>query len=226
VSYAKTLSWVQAQKHLQRENRLRFVWNEKHFVAWATVRWGGDWNGPKKRMPLNDLELYYRSSRDELKAIRRREQVEGQRRSWKMCWDWEPTVGGRAEVSTWAEVVGGGKADGQSGWTGAEVVVEEVSDEGETFIVRVDYLPGTVGWCRRQNGTRLKVDITALWAPVHVLHEQVVACREGRTLKSNGDWDEEADETKMAAYRPKPARKALIPADDGGQYLLPWGAVA
>lgn len=201
----KTFSYDQAVKYLNAgEDRLRYCWHEPHFKDWLK---GKCWV-VGRRMPLADLNAYAKDSKKELEALRRKRDVVSRRRYWEVCWHWKPEVGGRAEVETWAKNLTTGEE--QHYCAGAECRIESISDDGETFILVIDYLPGNPRECRGLNGTRLQVDICELWAPVHFLHPQVVACRESRAQHSDGSWDVKADEAKLSIRKvEKKARRAI-----------------
>jgi hypothetical protein len=98
----------------------------------------------------------------------RRERIEYVKDGWRVCWpEWEgPRVGGWCEVSSCcAFSITRGK---ECYHYGAPCEILEISPDGETLIVEVQFPPEVVH-CSHYNGERLRLDITQVWAPTQLL---------------------------------------------------------
>lgn len=118
--------------------------------------------------------------------IFRREQVAAHRRSLQVCWpEWTPEVGGRCEP---CGAIVHNLTHGMPRYhAGAPCKIIECLPDQETFIVEIDYPPGTVAHCFAKNGERLRLDITELWAPVGILHPARYSKPEPESESENED---------------------------------------
>lgn len=112
------------------------------------------------------IQLDAQIKRDKELSIIQKER-ESQRKSWKMCWDWDgPKVGEPLEVSsTCVRVLG---EEGKSYWYCAPCIAEK-EIEPDIWIARLEYSDEAPKHCRDLNGTKLLLDVADIWPPVRIL---------------------------------------------------------
>jgi len=95
---------------------------------------------------------------------RRKKAVAEHRGSWVTCWpQWQgPEVGGLIEVGRCC-VFSITHNDTRYHYC-APCRIREISEDGETFIVEVQYRPDST--CADRNGEMLRLDVLEVWAPV------------------------------------------------------------
>jgi hypothetical protein len=102
----------------------------------------------------------------------RAQRVQEHRKSMRNCWpDWDQDLSPGAQVECGTCIAT--RVDGSVLYAyTAPCKIIEVTDDNETFIVEIDYSEQSLKaspWLRRQNGTKLRLDICELWVPVRIL---------------------------------------------------------
>ena len=108
-------------------------------------------------------------------ATERAQRVQEHRESMRVCWpDWDQNLSPGAQIECGTCIAT--RVDGSVLYAyTAPCKIIEVTDNDETFIVEIDYSEESLKaspWLRRQNGTRLRLDICELWVPVRILQKQ------------------------------------------------------